>query len=206
MTQVALAERGRPPAKPSSGVSIASGLTSAENALAVLHRPGDPEDFLALAGKARSDAPDRLGPESAEQWAKETKAILARLPRADQLIERTQAINAALEAPPNRRGTHALVAMLCDAYPTGRPANPTAYIETMVHDLVSMGFSPVVVALACQTIRRASKWLPSVAEVVEAATKAREQIARTREYAEMNLRDVQIAAMRVERIERGDKA
>ncbi len=80
-------------------------------------------------------------------------------------------------APPDRAQTIALVAMMLDAYPHGRPANLSAYADSLVHDLLDLKFSPAVVAMACRSIRRTSKFLPSVAELVEAAETAKRSLS-----------------------------
>lgn len=110
---------------------------------------------------------------SRQRWEK-AREILSAAPPADELSQHLQCLEAATEGGADERATRGMIGMLLDAYPHGRPTQ--AFADTLLHDLVSMGFSPEVVARACQTVRRTCKFAPSVAEVVEACRAHQKEI------------------------------
>jgi len=81
---------------------------------------------------------------------------------------------AALEATltaPDPRSTVVMIGMLVDAFPNSKASG--AYIDAATHDVVSSGFSPFELATACRDIRRSCKFLPSIAELLDACAKVR---------------------------------
>jgi len=176
-----LARIPTPPAShvaPSKGV--AKSLAMAESALIpALIIPWADDLYRAISTAStplesvalRYRSPERL----AEQVSDLRKAI-ATGPDKDTLDAFALPIVEAKATPPDRAQTIALVAMMLDSYPSGRPANLSAYADSLVHDLIDLKFSPAVVAMACRSIRPTSKFLPSGAEMVEAAEKAKSEL------------------------------
>jgi hypothetical protein len=112
---------------------------------------------------------------NAQTW-REARDLLPELPHPSELNEWCKALERAVAAQPERAPTRGMIAMLLDAFPSGRPPNLDAYADTLLHDAMALGHTPYEVALACRNIRRdtARKFLPSVGEWVAALEKAQE--------------------------------
>lgn len=186
MNQLTSTQRLDVSAHPAAGAGIAKPLLAAEAGLAILDPIGDPMAYV----KVRDAGPPPRDPGERLQWARENQSLLASIPTANDEAQRAEDIRRALTGAPDRRATVGLIAMLLDSYPTGRPPNLAAYADAIVHDLVAMGYSAPVVALACQTLRRTSKWLPSVAEVLQAAQDAAELFASRAAYCDRIAQDI----------------
>lgn len=169
-------------------------LATAEAGLSVLDLPATQEDFRALVFATG----DVYAAEPRGKWGPEEAALLTRLPSSRSEAERAASIEQAMEAAPDRRAIVGLIAMLLDGYPSGRPPNLEAYADTIVHDLCSIGFSAAVVAMGCRILRRRSRFLPAVAEVIEAATEARDQFRSAATSASMIARRIAVLEKRRE--------
>lgn len=112
------------------------------------------------------------------------KAVVAKLPSPSKCAEALEALRTEVERPANSKANLAMVGILLDVFPSGRPPNLAAYLAGIVHDVTALGFTPSEVATACQTIRRSNTFLPSVAEIIAACTKARDQWRSTLALAE----------------------
>lgn len=110
------------------------------------------------------------------------KHVSAIAPSDREIAAYGNALDVANDAEPDRGQTRAIVAMLLDVYPSGRPANLTAYADAILHDLIVMRFTPTAVALGCEALRRTLKFLPSVGEVIEACSNAKERLAQKRKH------------------------
>ncbi|MBQ0822112.1 hypothetical protein KBI52_18130 [Microvirga sp. HBU67558] len=93
---------------------------------------------------------------------------LARIPTLSEMAEAKIALAEALDCPFDRNLTRLSVSVMLSAYPAGRPADPEAYFELMLIDLEEAGIQPAAIVAACQHLRRTSKFLPSISEVLEA--------------------------------------
>lgn len=99
------------------------------------------------------------------------------------------------------------VANLIAAYPNAAPTSPEIFISTLVYDLLDLQFPDAIVVEACRTIRRTSKFVPSIAEVVKEAQslldcwrlveRLPKKMAGWRSQLEENIRD---AEQQIERI------
>ncbi len=127
-----------------------------------------------------------------ERWRALSRALEI-APSTGELETFIAAGGHALDAAPDSNKSRMMIGLLLAAYPNGRPSDFNTYADTLLHDVLSMGFSPHVIAHACQSIRREVKFLPSVAEVVAACTKARGEIASAHRLATI-LRERLIAA------------
>lgn len=160
------------PASPARGIGRL--LEASERGLTQLEPPFPSLDYRELCGHS-----DTVRERSLE----DAIALLAKFPSAEQERDRAAQISRAMKAGSDRKAIVGMVAMLIDAFPSGRPANPEAYLDTIVHDLLSLRYSPEVVALACRNIRRTSKFLPSVSEIMEAAENAYSHFETSRRHA-----------------------
>jgi hypothetical protein len=151
-------------------------LEASERPLAVLTSPHPTADWRLLCELCRPY--DRL-----ELPLNDVSDLIARLPSAEQEQDRARQIAQALQADGSRKAIVAMVAMLIDAFPSGRPANPEAYLDAIVYDLLAMRFSASVVAMACQSVRRTHKFLPSISEIIEAANTAVEEFEAAERHA-----------------------
>lgn len=170
----------RAPAPAARSEQYERALQNTEQALAALDRPLlERGDFVEACRIA-----ERRGPA-------EARALLPRLPSLQACEARQTDITAALAAPPNRKGYRAIIALMVDAFPSGRPPNLDVYASCILHDLCEMGFTPLEVVAACRAIRRDPKrvFLPSVGEVIGACEEARAQLRSklqiTERYAEV---------------------
>ncbi len=160
---------------------IAKSLAIAESALIPVLKAPWPDDLYQALATACAPLEDGGFRYRAPEWRADQidtlRQVIACWPDSETLDAYALPIVEAKTAPPDRAQTTALVGMLLDAFPNGRPANLSAYADSLVHDLLDMRFSPAVVAMACRSIRRGSKFLPSVAEMVEAAESAKEKLS-----------------------------
>lgn len=97
-----------------------------------------------------------------------------------------EALHRACAEEPNEKLTTALVAQTLASIPNTKGVQDKAiYLRLMVNDIMDEGYSPSVVAAACQKIRRTLTFAPSIAEVLavckdrlEVYRAARDQRAR----------------------------
>ncbi|MGO4389437.1 hypothetical protein AB4Y85_18060 [Microvirga sp. 2YAF29] len=98
----------------------------------------------------------------------------AALKQREQLMSRdacrelARPLQQGLRMPPTPDVAKMVVGQLLTAYPTSKIGNPEAFFETLVFDLVDEGIPDIVMAAACQQLRRTSRFLPAIAEVIEA--------------------------------------
>lgn len=79
---------------------------------------------------------------------------------------------------PDRNATMLLVGMMLDAFPNSGREPRDGYYATVVHEIIADGYGPSVVATACREVRRASRFLPTVSEMLEACDIARTAVRR----------------------------
>ncbi len=60
-----------------------------------------------------------------------------------------------------------IVGVLIDSFPNARPHDPETYLEALVAELAAGEYPAMAVAKACNMLVRSSKFVPSVAEVVQ---------------------------------------
>ena len=121
-------------------------------------------------------------------WSEARQALELGPPVAD-IESHVDRLEIAVEGPPEPRATRYMIALMVAAFPNGKPADIDVYCETLLHDAVSMGFTPQVVARACRTLRHTAKFLPSVSEFIEAGTEAKSDLDRARRHSVM-MRDL----------------
>lgn len=115
------------------------------------------------------------------------KELLTMFPSPSECAGIVEALRAEVNKPASPKANLAMVGILLDTFPAGRPANLAAYLAAIVHDVTALGFTPSEVATACQTIRRSNTFLPSVAEIVAACTKARDEWQGALQLAERHV-------------------
>ncbi len=209
MTQQALTHVGesRPAeAAPRPGVAAqalakaAATLDRIESRLALVDcRPLAGEDYSALAFAVQGVYPGAVAEHG--PWVKvnsATRSLLTRLPTAQSETERAEALRADIEAGPDRRASLALVSQLLDAFPNGRPANLPVYAASITHDLCAIGLSPVLVARTCQRVRRTARFLPTVAEMIDAGEAVRKEYRDALERADVCGRRIEALRQAIE--------
>jgi hypothetical protein len=67
------------------------------------------------------------------------------------------------------------VALLIGAYPNGNPADPEIFVRMLIDDIVAAGPTFVVLQAACHKVRRSSRFLPTIAELLEAIEEAEDE-------------------------------
>jgi hypothetical protein len=60
------------------------------------------------------------------------------------------------------------IGLLLSSFPNAAPGNPEAYLGMMVEEVMTLDISLPVLESACSQIRKASKFAPSISEVIEA--------------------------------------
>ncbi len=208
MTQKALARvdgskavaRSQAPSAGQALAKAADALDRIEQRLALVdERPIWGEDFKTLAFAVAGVYPGAVaegGPRA--KVTPETRALLPRLPAAETEQQRAEALKADIETAPDRRASLALVSQLLDAFPNGRPANLPVYAASITHDLCAIGLSPVLVARTCQRVRRAARFLPTVAEMIEAGEAVRKEYRDALQLAEVNGRRIKVLREAIE--------
>jgi hypothetical protein len=174
---------------PSRAAKVRDGLTRSEaRFLAPMQSSWSREAFSALIRLVDYGTPS----------LRSAREALA-LDLSPELLRASQAeLALALAGPADRGACMVLIGLMVAAYPSGRPADLDAYLETLVHDALAMGFTPYVVASACQTLRRTCRFLPSCAEFVEACGKAKDNIERSKRSTEFVLEKLDRARAVVE--------
>lgn len=94
-----------------------------------------------------------------------------------------------------------IIGLMIDAFPNARPHEPQAFIESLVHQMEAIGFSPFVVAKACNEIVRKAKFLPAVSEVLEACWEEKRTAGNCAGGMKRIATVAQIWASEVERLE-----
>lgn len=151
-------------------------LTPIAQAMAPLSATSHLRPVIARFGRGRA------WPLEDQRDALAASARLESLPAADELEAHETALQEAAEGPTEPRATMAIIALMIDAYPAARPANPAQlaalYADVLSDDEVEhpdlfSGFQPAVVAAGVRELLRTSKFLPAPAEVHAACTRQR---------------------------------
>jgi hypothetical protein len=184
MNQLVTTNRNTPAiAEPlrTGSLAIGEALATAEAALIVdtkAERPWTDETFHELW---RLTDPRDLCGRGAHQQCQRALALAPAAGSLEAFIRRLEIVAA---ATPDRRTTRRLIGLLVDAFPNGRPADFYVYCESLLHDAMSLEFSPQVVATACRILRRTVRFLPTVAEFVETCEAQRKEIRAALHYAQ----------------------
>lgn len=102
-------------------------------------------------------------------WERDRAAeYLAAMPPAPQLEALLAACNEALAVPRERRAVAALIGLMVDGFPNGRPHQPEVYVTTLVHEAMAGGYPLPAIAQACRQIAREARFLPAAAEFLAA--------------------------------------
>lgn len=109
------------------------------------------------------------------------RTVLAAMPTNEEVAELAEAVRPVLA-----RCTDTFirneVANLIGSYPNANITDPETFISALIFDLLDARMPDSVVYLACQTIRRTSRFLPTIAEVFQAAERERDRWAAVLEY------------------------
>ncbi|MFC6743207.1 hypothetical protein [Methylobacterium tardum] len=149
--------------------------------------------FPTLRAGGLRDTPERRALLEAEH-RDALEAMLAGAASMSTLEAISDAPGAALGAEPDEGVIEGCLAALIDTR-VRVPHNLPIYLEALIYDLRDEGFPPAVVAAACQRIRRESKFLPEISEVL---TTCRETLARYREQ-QQRVSEALVARRKAER-------
>lgn len=182
MKQLVTTGRKTPATEPrqTRSLDIGEGLAKAEATLIVdlkAERPWTDEVFRELW---RLTDPCDLG---GRGGIARCQRALALAPDAGGLKVFIRRLEIVATAAPDQRTNRYLIGLMVSAYPNGRPADLDVYCESLLHDAMSLGFSPHVVATACRTMRRTLRFLPAVADFVGACEAQRKEIGAALHYA-----------------------
>lgn len=109
-------------------------------------------------------------------------------PSLDELRSRWEALTQALATPASRDLARVTLGLLLSAYPnTGREPKEE-YFATLLHDIIDEGIGPHVLAEACRNLRRSTRFLPTVGEVLQACENARYRLRGGIEEIERQIR------------------
>jgi hypothetical protein len=81
-----------------------------------------------------------------------------------------------------------LLGLMLDSFPNRGKETRETYFATLDHEVARDGFSPSVVAVATRNLRRSSRFVPTVSEVLEACEAVQTEIVVTFNLADMGLR------------------
>lgn len=110
-------------------------------------------------------------PASIEAALRENRARLAALPRQDQADRLARIGREACRTCTPSIVTQE-VARLIGSFPNASIASPEVYISALVFDILDMRIPDAVVVLTCQKLRRSSRFVPTISEVLEMADAA----------------------------------
>lgn len=164
-----------------------AGMTASEVCAAV--RPVQPPCFSQLF--TVQNCVDMI-----EHWRRQ----LAVMPNEQVLMEIAATATRALSTISPSAVTRE-VALLVAAFPNAAPTSPEIFISTLSYDLVDLRIPDAIVAEACRKLRRTSKFVPSISEVVAEAEQLLDQwrlvetlperAAKARGQLEANIRQAQ---------------
>jgi hypothetical protein len=124
-----------------------------------------------VAAGNRLSVNDLLNHRWGPRLCRDLEAAEAALPSAQALEKAHAVVEGVLQTPVDPRRTRVMIGLMVDGFPNARPHNPEAYLETLVHEVVETGTRPHVVAVACRTVTRTAKWLPTPSEFLEVCGK-----------------------------------
>ena len=119
---------------------------------------------------------------------------MAYAPSLAELKQRQALLEAGYKGASDRNVSRALIGLLLDSFPAGRPADFDRYADAILHDVVELGFSPQILARACQIVRRTSEFLPTVARVITACEEAKKELRAHLQTANIHVRKAEGAA------------
>ena len=131
---------------------------------------------------------DRTWADRLLEYGRKAREWVDCAPPLAQLEARRALLKAAHEGVPDRNASRALIGLLLDSFPAGRPPDFNRYADAILHDVVDLGFSPQILARACQTVRRTSRFLPAVAEVIAACDEAKGELHLKLRVATLHVR------------------
>lgn len=100
-----------------------------------------------------------------------------------------RAVQTAWSAKPDRNRSGVIIGRMIDSFPNARPHNPATYRENLVHLCEVDGYSPAVVALACDRIMRDEKheFLPAPAVFLAACKQEFDELRNMHRHAHITL-------------------
>lgn len=138
--------------------------------------------------------------ERIRQALEENRRNLEALPEPEELEQLVEAVQAALTTC-SERAVRRYVAQLIGSFPNANPTDPETYIAALVFDLLDCQIPDAVLLLTCQEIRRTSRFVPTISEVIGAARHyltqcqqlldLRETLPRTREQLQYGVQCAQ---------------
>ena len=128
--------------------------------------------------------------ERLKQALEENRSNLAALPNEADLeqlqLAAVQSLSRCTEKHIRRE-----IAQLIGAFPNANPTDPETYIAALIFDLLDCQIPDFVLTITCQEIRRTSRFVPSIAEILSIArqchadyrelTALADRVRRTRE-------------------------
>ena len=107
-------------------------------------------------------------PASIEAALRDNRARLAALPRQEE-ADRLAKIAREARSTCTPSILKQEVARLIGSFPNAAIASPEVYISALVYDLLDKRIPDAVVVLACQRLRRARRFVPTISEVLDTA-------------------------------------
>lgn len=135
-----------------------------------------------------------LDPATAGPAARSSAArFLAIGPNLADLDRHLAILTEAIDAATDARSSRAMIGLLVDCFPSSRPPNLDAYCSALLHDVLSLRYSPYELAAACRSIRRSAKFAPAISELLAACAEAREWLRVRRSGLERIRRQITTA-------------
>ncbi|MFO1131163.1 MAG: hypothetical protein U1E16_03970 [Hyphomicrobiales bacterium] len=106
--------------------------------------------------------------ERIQQALEENRRNLEALPDQDELEQLVEAVEKALSIC-SEKGARRHVARLIGAFPNASLTDPETYIAALVFDVMDCQIPDAILLLTCQQIRRTSRFVPTISEVIGTA-------------------------------------
>jgi len=100
--------------------------------------------------------------------ADENRRKLEALPDQGDLRQLAEAVEKALSIC-SEKGARRHVAHLIGAFPNASPTDPETYVAALVFDVLDCQIPDAILLLTCQEIRRTSRFVPTISEVIGTA-------------------------------------
>lgn len=100
--------------------------------------------------------------------AEENRRNLEALPNQGDLEQLAEVVGKALSIC-SEKAVRRHVAHLIGAFPNASPTDPETYIAALVFDVIDCQIPDAILLLTCQEIRRTSRFVPAISEVIGTA-------------------------------------
>lgn len=172
MTAASVVSTNEAASNPSRAAQVTRALANSRDKLEAPFRAlPEVNRFALLFGSQPALRPGSL---AALQQA---ERFLAESPSYDEAAATREMLALAFNTPPDRDTARVTLGLLLSAYPNAGKEPREEYFATLLHDVVDEGVGPHVLAEACRKLRRETKFLPTIGEVIAACESAKSRLS-----------------------------